>query len=629
MLRQIKLFVALMFVLAVLAPAALSQSNARIVRISDVEGQVDFDNGHGYESATINMPISEGNRVLTRADGWAEVQFEDGSTARLAPETEIVFTELKRSYEGATITAIDLNQGEAEFRVTYHDEGSFQVNARQKGLILRQSGRFRVRSVNSDPLELVVWQGEVGVHDAESGEEVAVKRNETFALDAQDVSRYDLEQGAQEDGLDQWSTQRDEYLAKNAGNGEGYTSSPYQYGLSDLDAYGQYYDIPGYGYMWRPNYIDADWNPYANGYWCRTPWGFTWVSGYPWGWLPYRYGGWVFIPGYGWLWRPGQWHNWHRIPPIQNPPPSFHPPRVPPPGVVPPKITRQPGPVRPPRFIGPPEERPGRDAGQRLIGPPEVSPGSDANQRRIGPRLVGPPEVNGGRDGNTGNPVANRDGHPRQIGPPEVSGGRDGNAGSPLANRDGHPRQVGPPEVSGARDGNAGNPLVNRDGGPRQVGPPEVSAGRNPNAGNRDHNGGGRVITDDNVRQLGDRPTPPRREPPVSSPPVVATPPSPVRGPMPPVERPNTGDSRTMTAQPAQPRTYTPPPAPVQTYSAPPSPSPASVRSYSPPPAPTPAPVRSYSPPPSPPPSPVSHPAQERPSPPPAKSENSDSKPKR
>jgi hypothetical protein len=611
MLRNVKLFVALMFVLAVLAPAALSQSNARIVRISDVEGQVDFDNGHGYESATINMPISEGNRLFTRADGWAEVQFEDGSTARLAPDTEIVFTELKRSYEGATITAIDLYEGEADFRVTYHDEGSFQVNARQKRLILRQSGRFRVRSVNTDPLELVVWRGEVGVHDPESGEEVAVKRNETFALDAQDVSRYDLEQGAQEDGLDQWSTQRDEFLAKNAGNGESYTSSPYQYGLSDLDAYGQYYDIPGYGYMWRPNYVDADWNPYANGYWCRTPWGFTWVSGYPWGWLPYRYGGWVFIPGYGWLWRPGEWHHWHRIPPIQNPPPSFHPPRTPPPGVVPPKITGKPGPVRPPRLIGPPEERPGRDAGQRRIGPPEVSPGSDANQRRVGPRLVGPPEVTAGSNGNAGNPLVNRDGGPRQIGPPEVNAGGNGNTGAPLVNRDNYPRQGGLPEASPGRDANAGS---------------------------RDHNGGGRVITDDNVRTtLGDRPTPPRREPPVSSPPVAGTPPSPVRGPMPPVERPNTSDSRTVTAQPAQPRTYTPPPTPVQSYSAPPSPSPAPVRNYSPPPspppAPAPAPVRSYSPPPPPPaPTPVSHPAQERPSPPPAaKSDNSDSggRPKR
>ncbi len=578
MLRTVKLFAALMFVLAVLAPAALSQSNARIVRISDVEGQVDFDNGHGYESATINMPISEGDRLFTRADGWAEVQFEDGSTARLAPDTEIVFTDLRLSGQRATITSIDLNQGEAEFRVTYHDESSFQVNARQKGLVLRQSARFRVRSLNSDPLELVVWQGEIGVHDPDSGEDVAVKRNETFALDAQDVSRYDLEQGGQEDDLDRWSTQRDEFLAKNAGNGERYTSSPYQYGLSDLDAYGQYYDIPGYGYMWRPNYVDVDWNPFANGYWCRTPWGFTWVSGYPWGWMPYRYGGWVFIPGYGWLWRPGQWHEWHRIPPVQNAPPRFHPPRTPPPGVIPPKITRQPGPVRPPR----------------LIGPPEVSPGSDANQRRIGPRLVGPPEVSPGHDVNAGTPP-NRDVRPRLIGPPEVTPGHDGNTGN-LTNRDAHPRPIGPPEVSPGHDASVGPPLSNRD---------------------RDHKGGGLVITDDNVRQVGDRSTSPRREPPVSSQPG-GTPPSSMRGPMPQVERSNSDGPRTVTAQPAQTHTYTPPPppAPVRTYNPPPSPPPA------------PAPVRSYSPAPSPP-APVSHPAQERTSPPPAAKSENDSKPKR
>ena len=608
MLRKEKLLVALMFVLAVLAPAAFGESNARIVRISDVEGQVDFDNGHGYESATINMPISEGSRIFTRADGWAEVQFEDGSTARLAPDTEIVFTDLRLSSEGATVTSIDLYQGEAEFTVAYRDGGSFEVYAQQKTLILRQSGRFRVRTVNSSPLELVVWQGQVGIHDSESGTEVTVKRNETFALDADDLSRYDLEEGGQEDGLDQWSTQRDEFLAKNAGDSDRYASSPYQYGLSDLDSYGQYYDVPGYGYMWRPNYVDVDWDPFSNGYWCRTPWGFTWVSGYPWGWMPYRYGGWVFVPGYGWLWRPARdWHRWHRIPPVENPPPSYHPPRTPPPGVVPPKITRQPGPVRPPRFVGPPEDGQGNNASQRKIGPPEVSPGNDANQRRVGPRLVGPPEVTAGR---SGSPLVNRDGGPRQIGPPEVSAGNNGNAGNPAINRDGRPRQVGPPEVSAGRSGNAGSPLVNRDNYPRQGGLPEASSGRDVNAGNRDHNGGGRVITDDNVRTtLGDRPVPPRREPPVSAPPSAGTSPSPVRGPMPPVERPNPSESRTVTPQPAQTRTYTPPPAPVQTYSAPPSQSPP-VRSYSPPPA------------------PVSRPAQERPSPPPAKSD-SDSKPRR
>jgi hypothetical protein len=33
--------------------------------------------------------------------------------------------------------------------------------------------------------------------------------------------------------------------------------------------------------------------------------GYSWVSPYPWGWLPYHSGTWSFFPGYGWGWQPG------------------------------------------------------------------------------------------------------------------------------------------------------------------------------------------------------------------------------------------------------------------------------------------------------------------------------------
>ncbi len=268
--RSLKLFASLFFLSAMLVPAAWAQDNTRIVRISDVEGQVQFDGGNGYESATVNVPLTEGVRLATRGDGWAEIQFEDGSTLRMAPESEIVFSELRFSDEGATLTNINLVQGEAEFEIAYQEQGTFQVNALQKSILLHQSARFRVRTDNSNPLELVVWQGEVGIRDSDSGNEVSVLNNETFVLDPSDASLYDLEKGAAEDGLDQWSLQRDDYLSKEARNG-GQVQSPYNYGVSDLDSEGQYYDVADYGYMWRPNGVGVDWDPFSNGYWCRTP----------------------------------------------------------------------------------------------------------------------------------------------------------------------------------------------------------------------------------------------------------------------------------------------------------------------------------------------------------------------
>jgi hypothetical protein len=532
MARSLKLFAALIFLSAMLVPAASAQSNVRIVRISDVEGQVDFDNGNGYESATVNVPITEGVRLATRDDGWAEVQFEDGSTLRLAPNSEIVFSELKFSGDGAALTSVDMAQGEAEFEIAYQDRGSFQVNAQQKSILLHQSGRFRVRTDNSNPLELVVWKGEVGIFDSGSGEEVSVVNNETFVLDPGDLSRYDLEKGAAGDDLDQWSTQRDDYLSKAARNNDGQTQSPYKYGDSDLDSDGQYYDVPDYGSLWRPNGVALDWDPFSNGYWCQSPFGFTWVSAYRWGWMPYRYGRWIFVNGRGWFWEPGGWHGWNHIPPVFNAPPRFRRPSPPPPGVVPNHIGGGPGPIKPPdhktyvRRMGPPDQRTGN--------PPQSTP---APGQRIFPRRMGPPE-----DQRAGNPPQAPPGpdtriSPRRVGPPE-----DQRAGSPPQSTPGPETRIVPGRIMPPEDRRRVDPPQPGPAQVRRDNPPQPQPGP--------------------VKSY----SPPQQQPPT---------PAPVRSYTPPPQ-----------PTPAPVKTYTPPPEPpVRSYSPPPQPP---ARSYSPPP---PAPV--------------------------------------
>lgn len=306
-----------------------SDSQARIVRISYVDGEVRIDHGQGYESATMNVPVTEHNWLETRSDGWAEVQFEDGSLIRIAPDTVIAFTELNRLSSGVAITTIDLDQGEAEFKVAQGSASQFQVTVKNKTVVLDRSARFRVTSTNVDPLEVVVWKGELMIRDSESGGEVAVKKDETFVLDPTDVAQYGLDKGADADSLDQWSKQRDDYLSTYASRG-GYSQSPYQYGAGDLNYYGEYFDDPGYGMVWQPNGVNIGWDPFGNGYWSYAPgFGYTWISAYPWGWLPFRYGHWVFINGRGWCWVPGNWQHWHTGPTWANAPPGFHAPRPP------------------------------------------------------------------------------------------------------------------------------------------------------------------------------------------------------------------------------------------------------------------------------------------------------------
>lgn len=60
--------------------------------------------------------------------------------------------------------------------------------------------------------------------------------------------------------------------------------------------------------------MEADFHPYSRGHWVNTEDGFTWVSDYAWGDVPFHYGRWVFDDG-AWLWVPGYvwapaWVTW-------------------------------------------------------------------------------------------------------------------------------------------------------------------------------------------------------------------------------------------------------------------------------------------------------------------------------
>ncbi len=74
-------------------------------------------------------------------------------------------------------------------------------------------------------------------------------------------------------------------------------------GVYDLDYYGDWQNVDGYGYAWRPR-VDTGWVPYQQGYWVNDyPYGMTWVSSEPWGYAPYHYGRWANV-GNQWYWIP-------------------------------------------------------------------------------------------------------------------------------------------------------------------------------------------------------------------------------------------------------------------------------------------------------------------------------------
>src|SRR5438067_13319602 len=96
-----------------LAIPAVADSQARIVRLSQVDGtvQADRNTGQGFEKAFLNMPVTQGMKLRTNADGRAEIEFEDGSTLSIVPHTIVVFPELSLRDLGAKLSAVSVEDG--------------------------------------------------------------------------------------------------------------------------------------------------------------------------------------------------------------------------------------------------------------------------------------------------------------------------------------------------------------------------------------------------------------------------------------------------------------------------------------------------------------------------------------
>lgn len=295
------------------APSAQDSGQpARAIRLSYVDGKVRLsqDNQTITDQAVINTPLLEGMTLTTADDGRAEIQFEDGSVARISPNSSLTLKVLNGQGSSADAEMV-LNSGLAYFEL--QDSGQAgQIRVRFGDSVVTGSG-FTVLRVKNDtpPGELAVFSGNARL---ERGNELEldVHGGESVALSDTDPNGYNLAESITPDSWDQWNSDRDQALSAeasaqtNAPNdlSNGQNSNP---AWSDLDANGTWYNVPDQGYVWSPyDAANADFDPYGNGNWVWTPgFGYTWASAYSWGYLPYSCGAWNFYDGFGWGWAPG------------------------------------------------------------------------------------------------------------------------------------------------------------------------------------------------------------------------------------------------------------------------------------------------------------------------------------
>lgn len=320
--------------------ASPAVSKVRIVRLSEVKGEVQMDRGvdRGFESAIANLPIVENCRLQT-ANGVAEVEFEDNSSLHLGPDSEVEFPTLERLANGATLSSVRVLKGMAYVSLMKTPANKFNLLFGQQNIELPPSSHVRLQLEGTEA-KLAVLGGALEVKGPEGLVGVPHKSTITFPLT--DSSEPTVAKSVVSNPYDAWDHNADEYHARLATVGT-LNSTPYAYGLNDMMYYGNFANIGGCGMMWRPYFASAAWDPYSNGSWA---WyggtGYSWVSPYPWGWTPYHYGAWSFCQGAGWGWVPGgAWMGLSNTTgfaglrgPITVPKVPVHPPRLGEPGLM-------------------------------------------------------------------------------------------------------------------------------------------------------------------------------------------------------------------------------------------------------------------------------------------------------
>lgn len=290
-----------------------------IVRHMEGKAYVQGSESNERESLSMNSPIFEGDNIWV-VDGSLGILFGDGSLIWLSSDSHLEITRFPdpvpnppygmkaHLWRGMMLLEVPASlPGEStHFIMT----PAAMVKAYRKGLSL-----VEVETV--DRTRLTVLEGSAVIGG--NGQYVIVNQGEMS------YSEYGYEPmspvSAGSLSYPEIVAFRDLSIARPVRNGrsrEYVDPGLYPY-ADDLDYYGAWQDVPSYGHVWfpSPGYLSAGWNPYYNnGYWHYTPWGATWISYEPWGWVPFHYGRWTFVIGVGWGWIPDvyfspAWVSWY------------------------------------------------------------------------------------------------------------------------------------------------------------------------------------------------------------------------------------------------------------------------------------------------------------------------------
>ena len=273
---------------------------ARVARLSYLSGDLGLlpTGAKDWSDASLNRPLTSGDRLSTGGDGRAELELGGGSL-RMAQNTDFGFLSLDDQF-----AQVELTQGTLNLAVRNLGEGqSYEIDTPTVALVIDQPGTFRV-DIDRDgrTTEVTAFRGRATLY-GENNAQRTVNAGTRYVIADSSLDQVTLEDiGDRGDSFDDWCYQRDQRYERSPSRR--YVSEDVV-GYQDLDQNGDWQTDPEYGAVWYPSHVAVDWAPYRDGHWAWVaPWGWTWVDDAPWGFAPFHYGRWAYV-GSRWGWVPG------------------------------------------------------------------------------------------------------------------------------------------------------------------------------------------------------------------------------------------------------------------------------------------------------------------------------------
>ncbi len=270
----------------------------RVAYLSDSRGEVSFSPAGEDDWVAVirNRPLISGDRLWTERNARAELQV-GASIIRLGSGSSFEILDLDDR-----VMQLQLNQGTLELRVRRMDRDQVvEVDTPALAFTISRAGRYRIDVDPDDDLTtIVVREGAGDAYGDDSS--FPLRAGDAVRFYGSDLRDYELIGTPRADGFDRYARDRDRRFDQS--NSLRYVDED-MIGYEELDDYGNWRGIQGYGNVWFPSRVNADWAPYRDGHWAwQEPWGWTWVDAAPWGFAPSHYGRWAHLSG-RWGWIPG------------------------------------------------------------------------------------------------------------------------------------------------------------------------------------------------------------------------------------------------------------------------------------------------------------------------------------